>query len=95
MPRLVSDRPPPLPAACTSTTKIVAKVNGKKPLARPKNQLEVSLEAKNFNNLVAISLKKDRLKVQLVKPRNGCKGQSIVCVERISPNDMKGEGLIL
>jgi len=72
------------PVACTSTTKIVVKVNGKKPWDRPKNPLEVSLEARTFNNLVVTSLKKDRHKVQLVKPLSGFKELQTVCVEGIS-----------
>jgi|SRR5277367_2764487 hypothetical protein len=72
---------PQRPAAYTLTTKIVVKVNGKKLLARPKNPLEVSLEARNFNNLVVISLKKGKRKVLLVKLLNGFKERPIVCAE--------------
>jgi len=72
------------PVAYTSTTKIVVKVNGKKPLGRPKNPLGVSLEVKNFNYLVVISLKKDKRKVQLVKLLSGFKERLIVYAEGLS-----------
>ena len=76
------------PVACTSTTKIAVKVNGKKPWDLPKNPLEVLLEARTFNNLVVTSPKKDRHKVQLVKPLSGFKELQTVCVEGISsPSD--------
>ena len=72
------------PVAFTSTTKIAVKVNGKKPLDRPKSPSEVLLEAKIFNNRVVTSLKKDKRKVQSVKPLNGFKVLPIVCAEGIS-----------
>lgn len=78
---LVSVPPPQLAVACTSTTKIAVKANGKKLLAQPKNPLEVSLEVKIFNKKVVTSLKKDKHKAQSVKPLNGFRVLLIVCVE--------------
>src|SRR5271163_87089 len=78
---LVSVPPPQLAVACTSTTKIAVKANGKKLLAQPKNPLEVSLEVKIFNKKVVTSLKKDKHKAQSVKPLNGFRVLLIVYVE--------------
>ena len=87
---LVSVLPPQLAAACTSTTKIAVKVNGKKLLAQPKNPLEAWLEVKIFNKKAVTSPKKDKRKAQSVKPLNGFRVLLIVCVEgRSHPLDLE------
>ena len=71
---------PLLPVEHISTTKIVVKVSGKRPLDPPKSLSEVSLEAKVFNRRDVISLKKDKLRVLLDKLPIGSKDLLIVCV---------------
>ena len=70
---------PLLPVEHISTTKIVGKVNGKRPLDLPRSLSEVSLEAKVSNRRDVISLKKDKLRVLLDKLPIGSKDLLIVC----------------
>lgn len=67
--------------ALTSTTKIAVKVNGRKSLGPPKKPSEVFWEIKNFNKVVVISLKKDKLRLLLVRLPTGFKDLLIVCGE--------------
>jgi hypothetical protein len=80
LPNLV--QPPLLPVEHISTTKIVVKASGKRPLDPPKSLSEVSLEVKVSNRRDVISLKKDKLRVLLDRLPIGSKGRLIVCVAR-------------